>query len=257
MDSWFEPIRMLAALGFTGLLVMLRLEADRFGAAEYAEVDRYGGRPPLRRRLSWYLIGMGLVIATWFTIPDPSSQLYLTLGDRQAAVIGGLIYGGIGVAQAVAFAFLRYRHLRLPAVASYPVALLNSVGTAFIDEAAFRGCVLGFLILIGVDPGNAIILQAILYGLTTRLGAPGRDRYMLVLSIVIGLASGYVTLRTGGIGAAFLGHAITRFATFVATGHAGQPAPIGSEVEEIEKKRRIPEGWASVGTSRESIDQKR
>ena len=83
MENWLEPIRLLAALGFTGLLVMLRLEADRFGAAEYAEIDRYGGRAPLRRRLSWYLIGLGLVIATWFTIPDPGSQLYLTLGDRQ------------------------------------------------------------------------------------------------------------------------------------------------------------------------------
>ena len=168
----------------------------------------------------------------------------------------GLIYGGIGIAQAAAFAFLRYRHLRFPTVASYPVALVNSVGTAFIDEAAFRGCVLGFLILVGIDPAQAIGLQAILYALATRLGAPGRDRYMLVLSLVIGLASGYVTLRTGGIGAAFLGHAITRFATFVATGHAGQPAPVGREDEEIEKRRRIPEGWATVGTSRESIDQK-
>jgi membrane protease YdiL (CAAX protease family) len=257
MQSWLETIRILAALGFTGLLVMLRLEADRFGAAEYAETDRYGGRAPLRRRLSWYIVGLGLVIVTWFTIPDPASQLYLNLGDRVTAVVGGLIYGGIGIAQAAVFAFLRYRHLRLPAVASYPVALLNSVGTAFIDEATFRGAVLGFLIFIGVGPGNAIILQALLYALCTRLGAPGRDRYMLVLSLVIGLASGYVTLRTGGIGAAFLGHAITRFATFVATGHAGQPAPVGTEVEEIEKKRRIPEGWATVGTSRESINNKR
>jgi hypothetical protein len=257
MDQLLEQIRILAALGFAGLLVMLRLEADRFGAAEYAEIDRYGGRAPLRRRLGWYMVGLGLVVVTWLAIPDPASQLYLTLGDRSAAVVGGLIYGGIGVAQAAAFAFLRYRHLRLPAVASYPVALLNSVGTAFIDEAAFRGAVLGFLILIGVEPGLAIILQALLYSLATRLGAPGRDRYMLVLSLVIGLASGYVTLRTGGIGAAFLGHAIARFATFVATGHAGQPAPVGREVEEIEEKRRIPEGWASVGTSRESIDGRR
>ena len=63
MEQWYEPIRLLAALGFTGLLVMLRLEADRFGAAEYAEVDRYGGRAPIRRRLAWYLIGFGLVVA--------------------------------------------------------------------------------------------------------------------------------------------------------------------------------------------------
>jgi membrane protease YdiL (CAAX protease family) len=257
MDALFEQLRILAAVGFAGLLVMLRLEADRFGAAEYAEIDRYGGRAPLRRRLGWYLVGIGLVVATWFMIPDPGSQLYLTLGDRQMAVVGGLIYGGIGIAQAAAFAFLRYRHLRLPAVSSYPVALLNSIGTAFIDEGAFRGVVLGFLIFIGVDPGYAIALQALLYALATRLGAPGRDRYMLILSLVIGLGSGYVTLRTGGIGAAFLGHAITRFATFVATGHAGQPAPVGREVEEIEQKRRIPEGWSTVGTSRESLDTKR
>ena len=207
MENWFDPIRLLAALGFTGLLVMLRLEADRFGAAEYAEVDRYGGHAPLRRRLSWYIVGLGLVGATWLTIPDPTAQLYLTLGDRTGAVVAGG-YGGIGIAQATAFAFLRYRHLRLPAVASYPAALLNSVGTAFIDEAAFRGAILGYLILIGVPAGSAILLQAIGYGLVTRLGAPGRDRYILVLSIVIGLASGYVTLRTGGIGAAFLGHAV-------------------------------------------------
>ena len=37
-----ETLRTLVALAFTGLLVMLRLDADRFGAAEYAEADRYG-----------------------------------------------------------------------------------------------------------------------------------------------------------------------------------------------------------------------
>ena len=256
MEAWFEPIRLLAALGFTGLLVMLRLEADRFGAAEYAEVDRYGGHAPLRRRLSWYLLGLGLVVATWVTIPDPTAQLYLTLGDRTGALVAGLIYGGIGIAQAAAFALLRYRHLRLPAVASYPVALLNSLGTAFIDEAAFRGAILGYLILIGVPAGSAILLQAVGYGLVTRLGAPGRDRYMLVLSIVIGLGLGLRhSFGPGASGAAFLGHAVARFATFVATGHAGQPAPLGREIEEIERKRRIPEGWSTVGTSRESIDR--
>jgi hypothetical protein len=255
MSDWFEPIRLLAALGFTGLLVMLRLEADRFGAAEYAETDRYGQRAPLRRRLAWYLLGLLLVVATWYAIPDPTTQLYLRLGDRGAALAFGLAYGALGVAQAVTFAWIRYRHIRLPAVASYPVALLNSVGTAFIDEACFRGAVLGFLILIGFEPLPAIVIQAIGYALATRLGAPGRNPYMLVLSLGIGLVSGYVTLKTDGIGAAFLGHAITRFATFVATGHAGQPAPVGREDEEIAKRRRTPEGWATVGTGRDPVDR--
>ncbi len=257
MSDWVEPIRLLAALGFTGLLVMLRLEADRFGAAEYAETDRYGQQAPLRRRLAWYLLGLLLVVATWYALPDPETQLFLRLGDRGSAITFGLAYGAIGVGQAVAFAWIRYRHLRLPSVASYPVALLNSVGTAFIDEACFRGAVLGFLILIGIEPFQAIVIQAIGYALATRLGAPGRNPYMLVLSLGIGFVSGYVTLKTDGIGAAFLGHAITRFATFVATGHAGQPAAMGREDEEIAKKRGTPDGWATVGTSRDSVDPDR
>jgi len=252
-----ETIRPLMALAFTGLLVMLRLEADRFGAAEYAEVDRYGLRPRLRWRVAWYVLGLGLIAAVWYVNPDRDGMLFLRPGDRAGAILGGLAYGAIGVGQAVAFAWLRYRHLRLPAMRSYPTALVNAIGTAFIDELAFRGAVLGFLVLIGMDPGTAIVSQALLYGLATRLGAPGRDRYVFILAIIVGLASGYVTLKTGGIGAAFLGHAITRFAAFVATGHAGQPAPVGREEEDIEAKRRPPEGWATVGTSRAPLRPKR
>ena len=61
MDDW-SSLRVLAGLGFTRLLVMLRLEAERFGAAEYEEIDRYGGRPPLLRRLAWYILGSA---ASW------------------------------------------------------------------------------------------------------------------------------------------------------------------------------------------------
>ena len=52
---------------------------------------------------------------------------------------------------------------------------------------------------------------------------------------------------TGGIAAAFLGHAVTRFAVFLSTGHAGQFLPRGREVEEIEAKRRPPKGWHVIG----------
>ena len=37
-----EPFLILMCLGFTGLLVILRFDAQRFGAAEYDEPDRTG-----------------------------------------------------------------------------------------------------------------------------------------------------------------------------------------------------------------------
>jgi len=52
---------------------------------------------------------------------------------------------------------------------------------------------------------------------------------------------------TGGIAAAFIGHAAIRFAVFLSTGHAGQFLPRGREVEEIEEKRRPPKGWRVIG----------
>ena len=54
-------------------------------------------------------------------------------------------------------------------------------------------------------------------------------------------------LVTGGIAAAFLGHAVTRFAVFLCTGHAGQFLPRGREEEEIDKRRRPPDGWRVIG----------
>ena len=127
---------------------------------------------------------------------------------------------------------------------------------AFVDEVAFRGVLLGLLLLAGVNPTLANFSQAIIYTLTTRLGAPGRDRYLLVMTLGMGLLGGWLTVATGGIAAAFLGHAITRFALFLCTGHTGQTKPRGREVEEIEKRRRPPEGWRVIG-SRESPSRDR
>jgi len=118
--------------------------------------------------------------------------------------------------------------------------------TAFLDEATFRGALLGYLLWIDTPINLAIIAQAVAYTLATRLGAPGRDRSMFLLSLLIGLVGGEFTIITGGIGASFLGHAITRVAIFFSTGHAGQLAPRGTEPEEVERRRQAPIGWRSV-----------
>ena len=77
-----------------------------------------------------------------------------------------------------------------------------------------------------------------------------------IAALLIGLAGGWVTAVTGGIAAAFIGHAVTRFAVFLSTGHAGQFLPRGREVEEIEEKRRPPKGWRVIGP-RESTSRDR
>src|SRR4249919_4044676 len=233
---------------------MLRLDAEKFGTAEYYEATRDGARPKLRRRIAWYGMGFGLVVALLFIHPSPQRDLYLGSGDRLEAVLGGIAYGLLGILVAVAFATYRYHRIRFPDLASYPGALLNSTATAFIDEATFRGALLGLMLIAGVNPTLANFTQAILYTLVTRLGAPGRDRYLLILTLGIGLLGGWLTVATGGIAAAFLGHAITRFAVFLTTGHIGQTKPRGREVEEIDKRHRPPDGWRVIG-GRESASR--
>jgi membrane protease YdiL (CAAX protease family) len=245
MEGLREGLGPLIALGLTLLLVMLRLEAERFHAAEYDEPVR-GRRPSLLRRLAWYVLGVAGVLALLVVHPRAEQDLYLQVGDRSGIVLAFAL-GGLGVGQAVGLALMHYRRLRFPEVAAYPGALINEILTAFIDEAVFRGAVLGYFMLVTDGNANLAILgSALVYALCTRLGAPGRDKYMLVLALLIGLIGGWATLLTGGIGASFVGHAITRVAVFLTTGHAGQPPARGTEVEDDEKRRRTPEGWRAV-----------
>jgi hypothetical protein len=242
-----DSLRILMALGLTLLLVMLRLEAERFGAAEYDEPVR-GQRPSVLRRLGWYIIGVVGVLALLEAHPTAEQSLFLQIGDKWGVLLA-LALGGLGVAQAVGVAWYHYRRLRFPDVGSYPGALANEILTAFIDEAVFRGAVLGFFLWAGAPEILAIVGQAVVYVLATRLGAPGRDKYMLLLAGSIGLIGGWATIATGGIGAAFIGHAITRVAVFLTTGHAGQPPAKGTDIEDVEKRRRTPDGWRAVDRS--------
>lgn len=242
-----EPLRALIALGLTLLLVLLRLDAQRFGAAEYDEpVD---GRPPSRiRRLAWYGVGGALVVAILLFHPSPSQSLYLGSGDRGATLLLGLLYALIGGGQAAAYSWYRYGKLRLPEARSYPGALVNDLVTAFLDEAIFRGALLGFMVFAGVNTMAAVAIQAIVYVLATRAGAPGRDRYMFGLALAAGFLGGWVTVASGSFLAAFFGHAVMRTSVFLVTGHAGSTVPRGGESDEIERRRRPPDGWNVIPT---------
>lgn len=237
-----ESTRVLIASGFFMLLVLLRLESERFGAAEYDEPGRRG----VWTRVSWYAIGLTLLAAIYLVHPQPHDVLLLLVGHRTEALAYGLALAVLGTALVAAFAWFWYGELRLPDGRAYPGAALNSIGTAVLDEATFRGALLGTLVWIGVPQVSSVLLATLTYVLVTRVAAPGRHRVMLLLAFGLGLFGGWATLATGGIGAAIIGHAGTSFALFVCTGHAGQVALPGFEPEEVERRRRPPEGWSDV-----------
>ena len=153
---------------------MLRLDAERFGTAEYYEATQDGERPRARRRLAWYGIGVALAIAILYVHPTPAADAVPGLGQpaRGRPRRARLRLAGVGIA--VAFATLRYHRIRFPDAASYPGALLNSLATAFIDEVAFRGALFGLLLVDRPRPdASRTSSRRCVYALTTRLGAPG------------------------------------------------------------------------------------
>jgi hypothetical protein len=225
----------LILLALVCLLILLRFDARRFGAADFDDEEAPGGRNTWVRRASWYGFGVGLVFVVYFLYPQPESVLHLRLGEpRGFAVLGGLGLAVLGALAGLAYAWWRFGDVNLPAARHYPVGLLNSFLTAFIDEATFRGILLGLLLFYNWPADFAIAFQAVLYALATRLGGAGRPRGLLLLSLGIGLAGGWLTVATGGIGGALLAHTLTRFAIFVITGHAGQVTPSAASEDEPE-----------------------
>lgn len=245
MSATLETLILLAIVG---LLILLRFDARRFGAADYDDEDAPTGWRAWWLRLSWYGFGIALVVIVYFLHPQPESVLHLRLGEpRGFALLAGLAMTLVGGAGAVAYGWWRFADINLPSGRHYPVGLLNSFATALVDETAFRGILLGLLLFYNWPTDLAIAFQAVLYALATRLGRAGRPRGLLLLWLASSLVGGWLTVLTGGIGAALLGHTLTRFAIFVVTGHAGQVTPsAASEEQADEDDRRQPMGWEVV-----------
>ena len=242
-----DTLTALIFYGFVALLVLLRFDAKRFGAADYDDEDANDWRTWLRR-LSWYAFSIGLIVVIYLMAPWPLSVLRLQAGPLLLeTIVVGLALGAIGAFMAVAYAWIRYRDLRLPPGNRYPAGLLTAIGTAFVDEATFRGIVLGILLWWGWPNALAIGLQAVIYVIATGLARRQRPLGITFIFLVMALLGAGVTIATGGIGAAFLGAALTRLALFLVTGHAGQMRDVETvEEEALDASDLTPEGWEIV-----------
>ena len=78
-----DTLQALIFYGFVALLLLLRFDAKRFGAADWDDEDANGWRA-WARRLSWYAFALGLVLVIYLMHPLPLSVLRLQAGTRLA-----------------------------------------------------------------------------------------------------------------------------------------------------------------------------
>jgi hypothetical protein len=224
-------------IGMAALMFILRLDARRFSAAEWDTQD--GDWRVWLGRISWYAGGLALALLIFALHPSPVAELNLVLApDRAEAMVYGLLYGGAGIVAAFILAIAVHGRISFPSPGRYPGGVLTAVGTAFYDEWLFRGVLLGLLLMLNLPDWLAVLSAAVIYAFTVRAVTGSRGLPTLGLWFAIGLVGGALVLTTLGIAAAFVGHAITRFALFMTMGQ-----PERAAIEEVHR----PSGGSGDG----------
>jgi hypothetical protein len=212
-----EFVQLFLFIGIVGMMLLLRLDARRFSAAEWDTQD--GEWRVWMGRLTWYAAGVAMALLIFALHPSPVADLNLVLSvDRAEAMVYGLLFGGAGIVAAFIVAILVHGRISFPAPVRIPGGVLTAVGTAFFDEWLFRGVVLGLLLWLDLPDWLAVVSAAFIYAFAVRAGTGSRGIVMLGLWLAIGLVAGALVITTAGIAAGFVGHAITRFALFMVMG---------------------------------------
>lgn len=211
-----DQLRVLLAIALAGLLLMLRLDARRFGGAEYGPGPDDSESGSVATRIAWPALAVALTAVIAVILPSGAADVGV---DRSTFVSGAtialsLLGCGLGIGAVLLLGWLADGRWPpdLLGLREIPAAALDAGGTALVDELTFRGVLMGLLLAAGVPALLALLIQVLAYGIATRLGASARTLGLLVEDLLLGAAMGVLTLLSGGIVAAVVVHAATRFA---------------------------------------------
>jgi hypothetical protein len=210
-----EDLRVVIALAMVGFLLLLRFDSARFGAAEWDPGPGYDTPMGLIVRGTWPIVAMILASIAALVLPAGPAALGIEpAGGRTAeSIVLAITFGGLGIGAVFGIAYLRTRTWppRFVPLAGVPRVALNAIGAALVDEIAFRGVLLSLLLTAGFPPLAAFLVQDIVYGLATRLGAQNVTLPLLGAALVLGAVNGLLVLSTGAILAPVLVHVVVRF----------------------------------------------
>jgi membrane protease YdiL (CAAX protease family) len=159
---------------------------------------------------------VALVAAIAILLPAGPGAIGLR-GDRVASpltIVLAILGAAAGIGAVLGVARLRSPEWppRMNPMSDAPRFAFDSLATAIVDELTFRGVLLGFMLVAGVPPAVAFLVQLILYGLETRLGRSVVTLDLLLEALLLGALTGVLALATGGVVAPLVAHAATRFA---------------------------------------------
>jgi hypothetical protein len=219
--SFFDSLRLAIALGLTLFLVLLRFDSERITRSDYF---RY--RTPWMGPVSYYILVITFAIGIAVILPSGREQLFLIGGNPDSVRTAMLVFIGIALLNGVALAFLRYGGILPLPVELLPTRVLGAAANALSEELQFRSIVLGLLLFADVPTGWAIAAQALLYGLVHRRLWRERDWYFLAGAVILGWAAGVVTVETGSIIPAVVGHFAVTMSLFAFAGGRLRQRPI-------------------------------
>jgi hypothetical protein len=219
--SFVDSLRLAISLGLTLFLVLLRFDSERIMRSDYF---RY--RTPWLGPISYYVLVIGFALGIAVILPSGREQLFLTGGDSEAMLPILLLFVAVALLNALAFAFLRYGGILPLPIELLPTRVLGAAASATADELQFRSVVLGMLIFAGVPIGWAVGVQALVYGLANRRLWRERDWYFLIGSVLLGWAAGVVTVQTGSVIPAIVGHFAVTMSFFAFAGGRLRQRPI-------------------------------
>ena len=219
--SFFDSLRLAIALGLTLFLVLLRFDSERITRSDYF---RY--RTPWMGPVSYYILVIGFAIGIAVILPSGREQLFLTGGDPDAMLPIMLLFTGVALLNGVALAFLRYGGILPLPIELLPSRVLGAAANAVSEELQFRSIVLGMLLFAELDAGLAIAVQALIYGFVHRRLWRDRDWYFLLGAVLLGWAAGVVTVTTGSVIPAIVGHFAVTMSLFAFAGGRLRQRPI-------------------------------
>jgi len=222
--SFFDSLRLAIALGLTLFLVLLRFDSERITRSDYF---RY--RTPWMGPVSYYILVIAFAIGIAIILPSGRAQLFLTGGDTDEMLPFMLLFVAVAILNAIALAFLRYGGILPLPLELLPSRVLGALANAVSEELQFRSIVLGMLLFAdfgGTNAGWAIAAQALIYGLAHRRLWRDRDWYFLAGSVLLGWAAGVVTVETGSIIPAIVGHFAVTMSLFAFAGGRLRQRPI-------------------------------